>query len=707
MRVVRIDQLAPGGAALEVHPRLTLLRGASPELRRRLLSSVRALCGDGDVAESGVLEVSGVQLSLDPATVAQLAIEPGIDPVLLLGGAPTGAAADQVEPAPSLLPPPVEVVSTDEAALRAELREVTVARTDLGARMDQAREGLDSFSTAALEVCRGQIDALESRRATLRVDWEREQAERDAELEVASAQLAGVRALADRIAGLDALRRRILEARAALADAGARAASPDPGALQLAAQLDAAAARVRDLEDRHHQMRSQLDRLTEELLTARRAADDAERAVRAPQVDRGVVQRLEQVRDEIFAVDDRQSVLGAARNKRRLAELRSEEAILLDHLGFDTYSAYVMGIPSVRADLERSAQVDTARDRADQLEAEVAVLRTRLADRSEPEDAAAQLRRLFAESLRVLGRPPEARDGHELAHGVASGTDVADLVHQTAGALRLHTTADPAVVQQAAATLAAALVEATAAAAAIRVELPAGPVSLRPIPPLGIEGVQGDEPLDVASRWLDWFDELQAWGRATETSVVELERRVARRGAGHDPDRIGRWAEVEAELDEALDRLAEAQERVRAHEAATAELADLRVCELELRDRERDLLARIAAADAAIVPPQPPPPPPPAVGPADQRVDGLPVGGDADAVEWAVVARLALQRTVSFVGSLPLVVDGLPGDPAARDAVLRRLDRMSDLIQVIVVAEDDAAAAWAAGLGERGRRVDL
>ena len=91
-----------------------------------------------------------------------------------------------------------------------------------------------------------------------------------------------------------------------------------------------------------------------------------------------------------------------------------------------------------------------------------------------------------------------------------------------------------------------------------------------------------------------------------------------------------------------------------------------------------------------------------------QEVSGQEVSAvGPDAAEWAVVARLARQRSVSFVGALPMLVDGVPADPSARSAVLGRLDRMSDLVQVVVVSDDDAAAEWAAGLGDRGRCIEL
>lgn len=726
MRVVRIEQLAPGGAALEVHPRLTLLRGASPELRRRLAATLRSICGDGVLEESGVIEVSGVQLALDPPTIEQLRVEAGVDPVIVLGTARPDAGASTSPEPPSAEEdlPPVEVVSSDEAALRAELRAVTVARTELGERMEAARAGLDSFSTAALEVCMGQIDALESRRATLRVDWEREQDERRLRLDAASSQLAAVRACTDRIAGLQVLRGRVEAARDHVVATGMQAEQPDAAAAQLAAQLEAAAARILDLSDRYEQLQGRLRAAADELAAARSAADAAATAARSPKVDRQAVQRLEEVRDEIFAVDDRQSVLGAARNKRRLAELRSEEAILLDRMGFDTYSAYVMGIPSVRADLERSAQLGEAQDHADRLEAEVALLRAQVADRSELDDAAAQLHRLLSEALRLLGSPADPRPPEALAYGVSTGGDAAELVHRAATALRDRTTTDPERVRHAVEDLVVALRDATAAAAALPAP-PEGPAVLPPLPAPPFPGevaVPAQDPATSvvahAEGWLGWCEALQRWSRSTEGVVVELERRTAELGAGHDAERIGRWAEVEAELDEALDRLAEAQERVRRHEAATAELADLRVAELELRDQERELLVRIAAADAAIVPPAAPVGRPEAtsprgttgaegadgdVGPDTAVLDSL----DPDAVEWGVVTRLARQRTVSFVGSLPVLVDGLPDEPQARDAVLQRLDRMSDLIQVIVVDDGPGSAAWVDGAGERARRVDL
>ncbi|MDQ2678845.1 MAG: hypothetical protein M3Y51_08890, partial [Actinomycetota bacterium] len=78
--------------------------------------------------------------------------------------------------------------------------------------------------------------------------------------------------------------------------------------------------------------------------------------------------------------------------------------------------------------------------------------------------------------------------------------------------------------------------------------------------------------------------------------------------------------------------------------------------------------------------PQAPPTQPP-----PYRPTSAPQLAGGGAQEWAVVSRLAEQRSVSFAGSVPVLVDGLPEDPDAATAVVRRLQAMSDLIQVVLL----------------------
>jgi uncharacterized protein YhaN len=66
-------------------------------------------------------------------------------------------------------------------------------------------------------------------------------------------------------------------------------------------------------------------------------------------------------------------------------------------------------------------------------------------------------------------------------------------------------------------------------------------------------------------------------------------------------------------------------------------------------------------------------------------------------VEWYLLARLAAQRSVSFAGSVPLLIDdALRGlESAEVRHLLDRLERMAAAVQVIYVSDDPGVAAWA------------
>ncbi|MFN7150100.1 MAG: hypothetical protein ACK4V6_11540 [Microthrixaceae bacterium] len=692
MRIVRVEQVAPGGGAVEVHPRLTVLRGSTPELRRRLRAAFESLSGRSAPQEQVLVEVNGVRLQLDAATLAQLELDQGIEPVLELGG----RSDHVVDPDPS---------DTGRGA-RDRLREVTSARTDLGARMETARAGLDSFSTAALDVCVGQIDALEARRSSLRVDFERRRAVLDERRHELQSQLDGVGDLQERVAAIDA--DAVRRVRNAVVAATEQPAEPDTTALDLADRLDAALGQVRDLVVRRASLHIRESEAAQRLDEAAAEARSAERSMRAPQFDQSVVRRLEAVRDEIFAVDDRASRLGATRNKRRLAELRSEEAVLLDRLGFDTYSAYVMGIPSVRAELERSSRVESARDRADRIAEEIDNIRRELPVPAEIDRAAQRLHQLLEEALDYLGAAWQPRTAADLISGIAEGDDATDLVYETVAALRRRRVQLDDLGADALPALRDELVALIDASLRGHSSPPSGPVQLPALAEVPFVQVpataEPSELVGMADLWLDWHASLARWCVDAGPSVVELQQRLVELDVATDEDAITRWAEVEAELDVALDRLAEAQERVRRHEDASEELARLREEELELRDRERRLLEEVAAEDAAAA----------RSAEADRgptaRRSSLGVDGPMSAssgVEWDVISRLARQRSVSFVGSIPALVLQLPDDPDDRANVLVRLDRLSDKVQVLVVSDDTAVVDWARGLDGRGAVVEL
>lgn len=83
---------------------------------------------------------------------------------------------------------------------------------------------------------------------------------------------------------------------------------------------------------------------------------------------------------------------------------------------------------------------------------------------------------------------------------------------------------------------------------------------------------------------------------------------------------------------------------------------------------------------------------------------GEPDRGD---LEWLLLARLAAQRDCSFVGSMPLLVDGALDD-IDDDTLLKLLDqleRMSGAVQIIHLTDDPRIAAWASARGDSSAAV--
>lgn len=723
MKIVRIDGLAPGRTELELHPQLTLLRGVTPEMRRRLYVVFRSFSTADDPGVGGLIEVSGVQLGLDRSTLADLHLDPDVDAIL---GWHDEIAAPDVEPSTATRwNPPVPVFATpvpDRSQVlaaqvgvdRERLREVTTLRTELGGRMAEVRTRLDSFANAALEVCVGQIDALESRRSLLRSQWEHDRATRLRQREELGAQ---ARAATDELEAVMALDLGpVSGACDALEQILDTPVEPDPVAGELAAQIDASMRRLRDLRGRASSAELRRHEAEQRLGDASVDATSAEQSMRTRVFDRSDVNRLEQVRDEIFAFDDRHSRLGAHRNKRKVQELRAEEAVLLERLGFDTYSSYVMGIPSVRAELERSSRLDSAMTRMEQIEREIESLAADEPDTRELLNARAELHRLLAGAAELLGRPAVVD---------LDAANTADMVHDTITALRGRRLSRPPDWDSEAFVGADRLRHAIATLAGGRFAASDGRSA--PI----IAGSQVDsaawngtprELLHGVVRWVAAMAQMSRWSTTARASVAAINDQILEldRDDLHRND-VSEWAVVEAELDAALDRMAAAEERVRSHELAMTQLADLRDTELGLRAQERELLATVAQLEQerreapgpstlaeSFVSPTTRLPPAYHATAADPLGAHAPSGAVQDAsAEWTLIERLALQRVVSFIGSVPMLLDGIPSQERARGDVLARVRRMGEVVQLVVLSDDEHVVDWVSDLGEAATVVAL
>ena len=75
-----------------------------------------------------------------------------------------------------------------------------------------------------------------------------------------------------------------------------------------------------------------------------------------------------------------------------------------------------------------------------------------------------------------------------------------------------------------------------------------------------------------------------------------------------------------------------------------------------------------------------------------------------------MLARLAQQRSVSFVGSVPLVIDDAFANwpVEALGDVFTRLERMGEVIQIVYLTDDPDVGAWARSLGsDRALVLDM
>jgi hypothetical protein len=759
MRLVRLDHL-PGGRSIELHPRLTTILGPPAELREALEAILRAIAAGEPVAADGQVELHGIRVGLrDRAFDVSTGTGTGwVDPVLDLA-APTplrpaggrlrrtgsvsgrrsdgpvvemestedmGAAAfsspsDQEAPGspgaasglPSVSPPAADadpaqhtrrLAREDLVRLRAELRSLDGEREVLARAADEARADLDSFARATLEVAQGQLEAVEQRRAAAeeeRERWVAEHAERRAEL-VARAERLRAELAALPSGGVEEVRE-ALERLAALRRPTGR---PDPTARALAAELEDLRRSMEDLEARRMAIEGMLADAEAQLAEAEREAEAARNSIRSPELHPALVRQLEAVRDEIFELEERGGRVAAVRARRRIEELRAEEALLLDQLGFDTYTAFVMGQPNRETESVRAIRTDRAVARVEQLTDEVERLRQEL-----PGGAEDQWNR--AERARIVNEAAELLD--TTAEGLSRLT-TAELIDLLEAQQERPSPQASAEVLAASGRLAAALV----AAGAPTPDAAADPAAMQ----------------QLAEQWLAEDEERTSRRAALERSIEATEQELQRLDESmRRADDGGRLADLEAEVEQLRARVAECEARVARHERATAELADLRAQELELRDRERDLLVRISDRErllsvlgGEVPPPEAPAPddavtsstvdlpePEPvrqgtALPPPDAEALRRAVDRDASVAwpvdrEWQLLARLGEVRAVGAVGSLPLLLCGIDAAAVDAPALLHRIASMSELVQMVVLGEDERLARWTEGLRPDARLV--
>jgi hypothetical protein len=541
------------------------------------------------------------------------------------------------------------------------------------------------------------------------------------------------------------------EVDAALAAATQAGDAADPTAGQLAARLAEVAERRRQLDqgvrhggDHSAELRNRLEQARAELASAVAAA-------RGAMLDPGARATVERAHEDVLEAEDKASrrFAGSAA-KARLAELRETEAALLAQFGLSSFSDYLLSASTARVDPAAQIRLSAAEREVVEAEADLAAAITAPAPASQDPELR-QLATIEAglrdEAVRFLGHDPgpdligalrsfdpgagaalaglegalarvgvaadagsvvdaakawladrslSERRAHEL-QGLISGLD-AELANSSDGddqSLAHELAAAHAEVTR----LSAARADASAALVEARRVAEAQDAAHPPITEVHATLAAMLSDREVIQRQVHEHDASAA---AVDRELDQCRAAVADQHAAHESLQR-QLAALEAEssssdercerLSAELDRLERALVRVPASGPSSGFTEPPDAALLAAQEAEATTTARLAQAQ--------------------QRADELWAFTERaraaeaeqpgsttvsfDDLEFYVLGRVAAQRAVGLVGSVPLVIDdalaGLPAEDIVR--LLDRLDRLTSSVQVVYLTEDPVVLRWA------------
>jgi hypothetical protein len=712
MKLLRIDHLAPQGAPIQLHPQLTVLRGATPEMRRKLIDLFRAFSTPTTLECAGMIEVGGVQLALDQLTLQGLDLDPKVNAVLNWNPASPSTASPSTASPSTASPSTARASPESESTVariqqqvdghREELRQIVLSLSSCAERMEQTRTSLDATAALDLDGSQTRISILESQRLDLRAQWEDDRQLLQNRREELLEEISLLNEKLDIVALLDL--QAVCAARDELKSLLTASLVPDPVAQELALRIYNSLRNLREITDlavaatsRRIEAEQNLDAAQDDLI----ASTSASLSQLPSQAD---LERLEELRNEIFSYPSTFSSPQVPRPQLTLQELRSEESALLQRLGYESYSAYVRGIPFVQTDLERASRRERAVLRVQQVQQELQGLIEGSPDPQDLELAEMELSVMLQTAAELLGTGGLAEPGGQTPPAPASGppsaaaadAQRADNVREVVALLRDRKVAavvlDSSEVLQAANRLRQA------------VERAAGPGLNETWLHAESSTESPEDLLRGVDLWLAVFQDPADWVASTQSQINDLRAQISNAEAEelHQGD-LSEWAQVEAELDLVMDQMIEAQTRSAQHDQAMMQLAELRDQELQLRSQESELLRFLAQAETQLQQAQVQAQlqaqlqAPALQVPASNQVlpptyrsgsGGVHQRSTADDCEWALIERVAQQRAISFLGSIPLLIDSLPSDPLAQHKIIERAREMSAIVQMVILSEN-------------------
>lgn len=747
---MRLLQLNPNGndaLALDFHPMITVVQGLSSSGRARVISAITALPQGTDPGCRGLVEAHGVLLDLSADTLALLDfsgdLEVLVQPSDLPGHQGVGTAGTGSLPSGLA---PLGVNDFLDATPDGRYPELDAARRGQA----QAREALEIMRGAVTRAQQGHEEMkVKRRRAEMALDAAREAQPRaslrlvtdefepdavsgdELDLDVAlgfDGQGEGAGrlpsgegpplSLQERRDTMEA-RRDVLEATIARIDRGINElAGVDARPVQVL--LDAirnpppvelvSSQRGQELADDFVRLQREVQSLEESLETrglgsqsamarldaARQEVAVAEKAMRPPEFTDLDRTELEAAHDEVLEITQ-----GRGRSaKKRLEEMMAKEQVILDRMGFPTWSSYVMGAGLMGIDPAAEQRLETARFELESAEAHWSDVAAMIEADPVHRQLLDQLEAVYLEAFDMLRGDVEQQDLELKLRALQEPKDqvsIDDLVEALAYQLELVGIALPpemvtfdrtvmiagAFLEEAGAIidrlneLGAEKVEALTELQALEEDLERLPV---PDPMLDIadgdEGGLSDVGDGLGSAPVD--DDPAEPEAPTVEDIEALEHDV---GAALDEETDHR------ELVEAREALMDAS--IRIESVATLKLNKLaaELASHHASDAPDDAGVTIKSQSSADT--------------EHAFEDVAEVNADAEAIEFYLLSRLSALRSVSYAGSVPVVIDdalaGLPTKGVER--VLHKLERMSESVQIVYLSDNDTVSSWARSIG--------
>jgi hypothetical protein len=669
---MRLIQLRLDNDALDLHPMMTVITGLDTAARARVIATVSALPHAGDPGTGGLVESHGVLFDLSVETLELFGLGADLDPVVrasdLPGGSQGGGRIPRLTAEQFLVAAP-EGRFADLDTARTRQRSSRETLSILRESVERTRREHADVAAKARRAEAALVAALDGGSAASTTSTE--PVDRD-ELIEQIAQHEERQARLDRgISELTALDTRPTEVLLeAIRNPAPVEFVPSERAAELADEFAALKRHVDELEQGMESEGRGTAGALHRLENARTELAQAERAMLKPNLSADDVTELEAAHAAVFEAESKMSGIRKRGGQKRFDDAMAAEQIILDRVGFPTWSSYIMGAGLLAIDPLAERRLERAHAEVAAAEAHWATVAAEIESNPEHRAMLDRLEDVYLEAFDLLGGDDDQEDLEEALRDLkvpnreVTAEELVDALAYQLELVGLDLGPDPGIDR----TL--------MAADAFLGEVQA--LSAR-VAELRVERAGVDHELATARHALEQAE-------VASSPAIDLTDGAVDAGADDEPTLDTLAAERDAAMTDEVDYADSLEARLALVDAAT---------QVEAVATSR--LMRIAAELAeAQVTAGPSPSSDPAVGVHSTEDDVGP-----ESIEFYLLARLAAQRNVSFSGSVPMVLDdallGLGTEQV--HSLLNKLERMSEAVQILYLSDEPAVAEWANSVG--------